>query len=100
MSHRHFWRLLGSLVSLLVQACDSAPTAPFVEERPDIRPFVVGAASQALDSNGEFAIAPDIVPALEQVPVTSAATARVLASAFVKSYGPLSLPPWQLDRRS
>ncbi|HEY7767323.1 hypothetical protein [Longimicrobium sp.] len=92
-------RLTASLLwiacSLLLGACDG-PDISGPDDPVDVRPFVTGAAAEALTADGLFALAPPAPPSTR--PIISPERARLLASAYVASFGDALKPYWEKDR--
>jgi len=91
---RRWWYLLSATV---LGSCDST-TAPVLPVAPDVRSLVTGAAAQALEASGRFVIPSDLIDSGENVSLVTSARARMLAAAFMHSYGPTFLGSWVQDR--
>lgn len=87
--------LLCIASSLLLAGCDG-PNITGPEVPVDVRPFVTGAAAEALTVDGLFALAPPAPPSTR--PIISPERARLLASAYVASFGQSLKPYWEKDR--
>jgi hypothetical protein len=84
---------LGAFV--VVSACDR-PSPTNLDERPDVRQFVTGAAAKSLDNEGVFQLPAPVAP--DTVPIISAERATDLAVSFVLSFGPATEKFWEEDR--
>lgn len=87
-------RLALILPLLLAASCERSVTG--LPEVPDVRPFVTGAAADALASDGTFALSDPLAPG--ERPIVEPERARLLASAYVRSFGPTLLRFWKEDR--
>lgn len=87
--------LLWVACSLLLAGCDgpdiSGPGVPL-----DVRPFVTGAAAEALTVDGLFAFPAPAAPSTRSI--ISPERARLLASSYVASFGHALKPYWDKER--
>ncbi|MDB4885943.1 MAG: hypothetical protein JWN79_1381 [Gemmatimonadetes bacterium] len=98
MRLKYVYRLPLPVCVFLVVACSGItdPVDPLARDAPDVRPYVSGAAAAALGPDGLFPAAEGTSPNGETI--ISAAQARDLAAAYIKTVGPTLREAWEAQR--
>jgi hypothetical protein len=95
---RHTARpVVPTALMLLIVACngDAQSGAP-VSSAAALTPYLTGAAANALQPNGQFTVDPGESP--DGTPMISEGSARALAMAYVRSFGPSFHGVWERER--
>ncbi|HYW07378.1 MAG TPA: hypothetical protein VE913_10500 [Longimicrobium sp.] len=91
---------LPSLLALALSAaaCERFAESPTEARMPDVSPYVTAELAAQLTADGRFRLPPPKAP--DDVPIITEGRARELASAFLRTWGRMTIPRWAWERNA